>query len=369
MGGFLSVKKGDEMFNVSMSNNYVVHRQPADKEWDSVDRTVSIVSPADGDNIYIKKFLTMKKDEANKDLTPILERLPKGLLTILAIEFPKDHPGARDEIQKCWTAAQDLKTKYSALNYPTIGPGPRLQTRRKYTIREPLSELYKAEKGQPSLMQRFVAVAKDMKLWSDRLAEVTKFDRTIDTVGFASGLRLTDEDPRSFLDWALVKMSNEQYGLSDCKALRQLADEIASGSPLAEDAPIKGFRKLQTNSIDFKVGGRTGPTAGKKHLGGMNNPFEDVTETFERRIPKVKKGDARRVVANTDDVFGDHGDSGSWIVDTNARVVGLLLAGDARYCFATDMSSVMESVMKVCGFNGIEVSPVPKDVTFTAIAK
>ena len=42
----------------------------------------------------------MKKDEANKDLTPILERLRKGLLTILAIEFPKDHPDARDEIQK-----------------------------------------------------------------------------------------------------------------------------------------------------------------------------------------------------------------------------------------------------------------------------
>ena len=29
----------------------------------------------------------------------------------------------------------------------------------------------------------------------------------------------------------------------------------------------------------------------------------------------------------------------------------------------------MESVMKVCGFDGIEVLPVPKDVTFTAIAK
>ena len=69
-------------------------------------------------------------------------------------------------------------------------------------------------------------------------------------------------------------MSNEQHGLSDCKvcglhspvslctyvsrpdtceqALRQLADEIAPGSPLAEDAPIKEFRKLQANSIVFK---------------------------------------------------------------------------------------------------------------------
>lgn len=37
-------------------------------------------------------------------------------------------------------------------------------------------------------MQRFVAVAKNMKLWSDRLVEVTKFDRTIGTLGFASGL-------------------------------------------------------------------------------------------------------------------------------------------------------------------------------------
>ena len=319
--------------------------------------------------------------------------------------------------KKSWTAAQDLKTKDSALNYPTIvgilkcleGARPKAVDAKKCTIREPLLELYKAEKGQPSLMQRFVAVAKDMKLWSDRLAEVTKFDRTIDTVGFASGLRLTDEDPRSFLDWALVKMSNEHHGLSDCKvcglhsplslctyvfradtceqALRQLADEIAPGSPLAEDAPIKEFRKLQANSIIFKVGGRTGPTAGKvaqtreivnaksdtalwqKHLGGMNNPFKDITETFERCIFKVKKEDGGKVVADTDEVFGDHGDSGSWIVDTNARVVGLLWAGDARYCFATDMSSVMESVMKVCGFDGIEVSPVPKDVTFTAIPK
>ena len=107
----------------------------------------------------------------------------------------------------------------------------------------------------------------------------------------------------------------------------------------------------------------------QKPLGGMNNPFKDVTETFQRRISKVKKGDAGRVVADTDDVFGDHGDSGSWIIDTNARVVGLLWAGDARYCFATDMSSVMESVMKVCGFDSIEVLPVPKDVTFTAIPK
>ena len=120
MGGFLSVKKRDEMFNVRTSNNHAVNRQPADKEWDSVDTTVSTASPADGDNIYIKKFLTIKRDEANMDLTPILERLRKGLLIILAIEFPKDHPGARDEIQKSWTAAQDLKTKNSALNYPTI---------------------------------------------------------------------------------------------------------------------------------------------------------------------------------------------------------------------------------------------------------
>ena len=68
MGGFLSVKKGDEMFNVSMSNNHLVNRPPADKERDSVDTTVSIASPADGDNIYIKKFLTMKKDEAKQGL-------------------------------------------------------------------------------------------------------------------------------------------------------------------------------------------------------------------------------------------------------------------------------------------------------------
>ncbi|KAL2047910.1 hypothetical protein ABVK25_011241 [Lepraria finkii] len=148
-------------------------------------------------------------------------------------------------------------------------------------------------------------------------------------------------------------MNNEQHGLSNCKAFRQLADEIAPGSPLAEDAPIKEFRKLQANFIVFKMGGRTRPTDGKvaqtreivkaksdtalwqKHLGGMNNPFRDVTETFERRISKVKKGDAGKVVADTDDVFGIHGDPGSWIVDTKARLVGLLWAGDARYCFAT----------------------------------
>ena len=64
---------------------------------------------------------------------------------------------------------------------------------------------------------------------------------------------------------------------------------------MVEDAPIKEFRKLQANSIVFKVGGRTGPTAGnvaqtreivnakgdtalwKKPLGGMNNHFKDVT--------------------------------------------------------------------------------------------
>ena len=100
MGVFLSVKKGDEMFNVGMSNNHVVDRQPTNKECDSVDTTVSIASPADGDYICSKKFLAMKKEKANKDMTPILERLGKGLLTILAVEFPKDHPSARDEIQK-----------------------------------------------------------------------------------------------------------------------------------------------------------------------------------------------------------------------------------------------------------------------------
>ncbi|KAL2047911.1 hypothetical protein ABVK25_011242 [Lepraria finkii] len=77
MGGFLSIKKRDERLNVRTSNNHAVNRQPADKEWDSDDTTVSIASPADGDNIYIKKFLTIKRDEANMDLTPILERLRK----------------------------------------------------------------------------------------------------------------------------------------------------------------------------------------------------------------------------------------------------------------------------------------------------
>jgi hypothetical protein len=102
-------------------------------------------------------------------------------------------------------------------------------------------------------------------------------------------------------------------------------DHVVKGLNVNGSDALTGVTAAVPNMLVFKVGISTGRTAGRivtPSLTVMVNQDDGTQKAFQQQMQIVSVDLGKR--------FGDHGDSGSLIVDDQGRAVGLLMGGEPQ---------------------------------------
>ncbi|DAA74801.1 TPA_exp: Uncharacterized protein A8136_2219 [Trichophyton benhamiae CBS 112371] len=168
-----------------------------------------------------------------------------------------------------------------------------------------------------------------------------------------SGLRL-NEDMRS-LDWALIDVSPQRV------TGNKLPDGLLSGhfNPTSQGGLVTDAKfEVMLEQKVFKIGRSTGFTRGivnglettKLRSWTFGGPSGDT--------PIQKCGIEWSIVPdNSKDSFSARGDSGAFVLDDNAHMVGLVFAGNT-YCtttYMTPVAAIFEDIKKITGACGVRV--------------
>ncbi|KAH0393567.1 hypothetical protein KCU89_g12276, partial [Aureobasidium melanogenum] len=164
---------------------------------------------------------------------------------------------------------------------------------------------------------------------------------------YVSRRRVTAAAPYHILDWALVAFSN---GTFDTERLQNknlykvnYRPELTSGAP-GISGPVLATVGLEAGMDIWEYGRTTGVTHGKIRMVKV----ELRVATFWKDQLVYNPGNvistSERVINNE---FCQGGDPGSWVLDANSKLVGLLWGEAPGDCIVTDINTVIKSVLAV----------------------
>jgi hypothetical protein len=189
---------------------------------------------------------------------------------------------------------------------------------------------------------------------------IRNLDRTIGPIWAASGLRTAKNN--EFVDWGLIQaVRRPRYNLvsasiSFVRILRISANDIQL--PTDDDLTHRGlkslFKEYEPDS-EFCRTWRADPIAGETVLKVGRTTKMTVGQVVELmsvvNVPGIEPSWAWRIRTLTEEPFCKGGDSGSWVIDANGSLCGLLFAslrGDDGLMVAAE--TLVKDIEKVTGW-------------------
>lgn len=162
---------------------------------------------------------------------------------------------------------------------------------------------------------------------------------------------------------ARSQVKDERYRLLRVKLTLRSTLQKTSNVPseLVGKLPVKGIvpldNRIQPRDIVFKYGRTTGWTKGVIHSEPHKIDLELATEwKGEIDHPKeIKESEEFFVNSKMYAGFAEGGDSGSWILNKEGELAGLLWGKFGEYALITDIHTVLESIREVCDWQNKEI--------------
>lgn len=175
---------------------------------------------------------------------------------------------------------------------------------------------------------------RDQQEATQKKAEIDAYKKHIGTVLAASGWRNIALQPQSFLstdmlvDWACIEISKQAHWPQSINYIEDIPGQLQRQGSLAaahwacsDQIITRAATMPSTGTVLFKRGRSSGLTAGK--LGSLS------PATF--RLPDLPASVHHRGYVVTSDFgtqFASPGDSGSWCLNGDGQLVGMIFAGD-----------------------------------------